>query len=1155
MGLLPLISVVMPVYNTEPRFLRRALDTVVEQLYPNWELCVADDASPNPQIRAILSEYAARDARIKVIFREVNGHISRSSNSAIERVEGTFVALMDHDDELPAHALYMVAEEILAHPDVDVIYTDEDKIDGLGRRHDPHFKTDWNEDLFLSQNMVAHLGVYRTSLVRAVGGFRAGFEGSQDYDFTLRVLRHTSAERIRHIPFVLYHWRIFEGVRTFSSNNPTTSVDTAGRAMAEWVSTEIPGAEVLPIESFPSWWRIRRPLPLTAPSVTLIVPTRDRVHLMRNLLEGALQQTDYPDFDVIVVDNGSVDPETAAYFAEVSADPRVQILRDDGPFNYSRLNNDAVRRARGTYVAFLNNDIETIEPDWLREMMSQAVRPEVGAVGTKLLYGNGTLQHAGVVLGIYGVAAHGHRHFAGNSIGYFGHPQLTRRVSAVTAAALVMRKALFERIGGFDELNLAVSYNDVDLCLRIVESGYAVIYTPFATLRHLESATRGPDVTQRQRELQRIERGFMQARWGDLLLDDPFYSLNLSLANEDYRLAFPPRAVKPWLVEPSPADRLAAAGRARSAGMPIEAATVAMIAADTALVLAGASPWTMLSALADPARRGDLLPGRIVVVDNTPSRDRFVGAAVTKRLAAARPDVTVTVVCDDGQDVDAGRGAGLGMVAAGEVGYLVIVTEDGRLATGWLDGLIRAHLDRGAGACVVAARAVLPDGRMERPVKRSGALPTPLPTFEEGWERLPWAETESLEAALARPVIEADELPGSGVLFLRRDTAAGLVVAGTTPPTPLFDPWMNTEARLEEFTVRLRRAGGEVVTTSAAAVTLAAPRSREPVRHWRHLSDLIRLDRRATGADDDGRIEFVCPFHRGDVLLGLQVANTAWAAGLPIRMHVAQGLMSWVGDFAPPFPIEAVPVPVPPAERTALEIVRSLDHVLHRPDVSTRIARSHPDRGLDAMEANLVTTMLRAVGLAADTPLVPLVPPTDPTLDAEAEALLAPFGPGVVLLHRSGGWALKTIPDPVLDRLAELVRNSGRKLVQIGGPGDLRAKACDGWITEGFDPARWAAIFRRADVLIGVDSWSSHMAAILDVPQITLYGSTHPDHVASRHAFAHRKTPALLIRPAVECSPCNSLTCLRAPVSHCAGYELGETDLDEIRRVLTGHRG
>ncbi|MDR6477316.1 glycosyltransferase involved in cell wall biosynthesis/SAM-dependent methyltransferase [Paraburkholderia graminis] len=543
-----LISVVMPVYNTRPKYLRKALDSVIAQTYPHWELCIADDASPNPEVRAVLEEYMRKDARIRVVFREKNGHISASSNSALEIVKGEFVALMDHDDAIPAHALFMVADEINRHPDVDLIYTDEDKIDENDQRHDPHFKTDWNRELFYSQNFIAHLGVYRTSIVRHIGGFRMGFEGSQDYDFALRFLKHTNGRRIRHIPHVLYHWRIFPGVTSFSTDNPDASIDTAHRAMVEYFADVEPTSVVVGIDSFPGWWRIKRQPPAELPRVSVIVPTRDRLGVLRAAVDGLMHETNYENLEIIVVDNDSEEAETLEYFEEIKRDARVKVLRVPGAFNFSALNNAAAAISTGSVIGFINNDIEIIHPDWLLEMVTQLAQPNVGAVGAKLYYANDTIQHAGVVLGLYGVAAHGHRHFPRNAIGYFGRPMLVQNMTAVTAACMLARKEVFEQVGGFDEVNLTVGYNDVDLCLKIREAGHDIVFTPFAELYHLESISRGANLSAAQIERDARERAYMLARWGDVIAHDPFYSPNLTVTAENYGLAFPPRAMKRWRV-------------------------------------------------------------------------------------------------------------------------------------------------------------------------------------------------------------------------------------------------------------------------------------------------------------------------------------------------------------------------------------------------------------------------------------------------------------------------------------------------------------------------------------------------------------------------------------------------------------------------------
>jgi O-antigen biosynthesis protein len=548
----PLISVLMPVYNTRPEYLRKALDSVIAQTYPHWELCIADDASPNPQIRKILEEYMRKDARIRVVFREKNGHISASSNSALELARGDFVALMDHDDALPAHALFMVADEINRHPDVDLIYTDEDKVDENDVRNDPLFKTDWNRELFYSQNFVTHLGVYRTSIALRIGGFRTGFEGSQDYDFTLRFIEHTDGRHIRHIPHVLYHWRIYPGVSSFSTDNPSASIETARRAMVEYFADVEPTSEVVGIDQFPGWWRIKRRPPTVLPRVSLVVPTRDRLEVLRPALDGLMTSTIYDNLEIIVVDNDSQEAGTLDYFEEIKRDPRVKVLTVRGPFNFSALNNAAVEISTGSMIGFINNDIEVIHSDWLLEMVTQLSQPNVGAVGGKLYYANDTIQHAGVVLGLYGVAAHGHRHFPRSTIGYFGRPMLVQNVSAVTAACMLVRKDVFEQIGGFDVVHLAVGYNDVDLCMKIREAGYDIVFTPFAELYHLESVSRGANLTPAQIERDARERAYMLSRWGEAIVQDPFYSPNLTVAGENYGLAFPPRASRPWKVITEP---------------------------------------------------------------------------------------------------------------------------------------------------------------------------------------------------------------------------------------------------------------------------------------------------------------------------------------------------------------------------------------------------------------------------------------------------------------------------------------------------------------------------------------------------------------------------------------------------------------------------
>jgi len=550
----PLISVVMPCYQTPERWLRRAIESVIGQIYPHWELCIADDASSAPYMRSVLEEYARRDPRIKLVFRGENGHIARATNSALELATGQFIALLDHDDEYRPHALYMVAEELQAHPDLDVVYSDEDKIDTDGKRFDPYFKTDYNPDLLLSHNYLAHLIVYRRELIERVGAFRSGFEGSQDYDLALRCLDATLAERVRHIPFILYHWRAIPGSVALSSDQKSYAHDAARRAIGEHLARiGVQGAEVGATEN-ETMHRVIYPLPAKPPKVSLIVPTRDRADLLAVCVTGILEKTDYPDWEMIIVDNGSIEPETRAFFKALGGDPRIRVVPYPRPFNYSAINNLGASKATGSILCLLNNDIEPIGSGWLKEMVSHALRPGVGAVGAKLYYANDTIQHAGVVTGIGGVAGHFEKHLPRREFGYFCRPGLIQNLSAVTGACLVIRREIFEQVGGLDEKNLTVAFNDIDFCLRVAHSGYRNVYTPFAELYHYESASRGYEDTPEKVARFGTEATFMKRRWGVRLLNDPYFNPNLSLHSEQAWIAFPPRATKPWKIA-APAER------------------------------------------------------------------------------------------------------------------------------------------------------------------------------------------------------------------------------------------------------------------------------------------------------------------------------------------------------------------------------------------------------------------------------------------------------------------------------------------------------------------------------------------------------------------------------------------------------------------------
>ena len=842
----PLFSILMPVYNTDPFFLRQALDSIINQIYENWELCIADDNSTNIEVKKILKEYEEKDNRIKIVYREENGHISRASNSALDLVVGEYTALMDHDDLLPSHALYMIVNELnKCGCTIDLIYTDEDKIDGDNKRYDPYFKMDWNETLIYSQNFVAHLGVYRTSILKKIGGFRDGFEGSQDYDMLLRFLKETNSNKILHIPHILYHWRIFKGNSTFSTDNHKVSDTSAYKALSEHFNDVNKNVEILQIEDFPGSWRIKKNISDFYPKVSLIIPTRDRFEILKNCVDGLNNNTDYDDFEIIIVDNESKEKATLEYFNEIREIPRVKILRIEGEFNYSKLNNLAVKEAKGKYLVFMNNDLEIINSYWLKEMISTFYDSNIGIVGAKLYYKNDKIQHAGCVTGIYGVAGHIHRHWDKKSPGYFGRLLLQHEVSAVTGACLAISKEIFEEVSGFDEEKLKVSYNDVDLCLKVKNKGYKIIFNPNIELYHLESISRGQDIEKEKRELNRTERREMISRYGKNLKYDPYYNPNLSLDNEDLTYSFEPRIIKPW-----------------------------------------------------------------------------------------------------------------------------------------------------------------------------------------------------------------------------RDY-----------------------------------------------------------------------------------IEFICPFHRGDVLIGIQVANYYHSIGKNIRFHVSKDLINWVNDFSPEFEVLEIPIDLPKAIDTMEYFEKSVEFVRMRDDFSGRIARSHPKMDFDFMGLNILENMLNELDVSIDSKIVPLKPIKKFNLSEDFKYEINKLyddNSKVILIHPFGGWDLKNIPLNILDEIVEVCKNKNIKLIQIGGKDDKKIPNLDGWILKNYSLSEWRIIFEKSDLLIGVDSWTSHLSAILNTNQIVLYGSTRGRDVNIKKFLTEQNDNYIILESNIDCSPCHLLEC-KYKYAYCKGYNF---DKNMILRFL-----
>lgn len=531
----PFISLLMPVYKTPIEWLDKAIDSIIRQSYPRWELCVVDDASNDATLTRRLSYWAGMDSRIRLEQRSINGHISVASNTALEMAAGQFIGLFDHDDELSLNALEEIALAIRRRPDAEVIYSDEDKIDAMGRRHDPYFKSEFNPVLFLAQNMISHFGVYRTSSARAVGGFREGFEGAQDWDLALRVIDAVGADKVVHIPKVLYHWRKIKGstARGVDEKNYATKAQLA--AVKSHLQRKARAADVVPAPHVPGMVRVRHHLPAPQPTVSIIIPTRDQFKLLHTCVESLMSITKYDSIEIVVVDNGTSEKEALGYLERLESFPHIQVKQNACGFNFSALINFGARFAAGEILLLLNNDIEVTHADWLAEMVSWAILPETGCVGAKLWYPDGSLQHGGVILGISGLAGHAHRGLSKIDPGYVGRAAVHQNLTAVTGACLMVRRDVYDKVGGLDE-QFAVAYNDLDFCLRVQAAGYRNVWTPYADLIHHESATRSADADPVSRARLNQEISFMNSRWGHVIAGDPAYSKNLTRLSEDFTI-------------------------------------------------------------------------------------------------------------------------------------------------------------------------------------------------------------------------------------------------------------------------------------------------------------------------------------------------------------------------------------------------------------------------------------------------------------------------------------------------------------------------------------------------------------------------------------------------------------------------------------------
>lgn len=520
----PLLSVIIPVYNVSGKLLAACLDSLLDQSYPNFEVCLVDDASTLPETGETLREYAQKDSRIRISRHPVNQHIARTTNDAAAMARGEFLVLMDDDDTLSPNALYEVAKAINDDPSVDFLYSDEDKLDAQGRRCYPHFKADYSPDTLMSLNYMSHLGVIRKSLFFSVGGEDDAFPGAQDYDLYLKIVEQT--DHISHIAKVLYHWRMAEGStamalaeKNYALENGCKALEAAleRRGLQGTVDVDRQSLYYVTQYSVPSW-----------PLVSIIIPDKDYPAVLEKCLASIFEKTVYPNFEVIVMDNNSSEPKTFKLFESYqSAHDNFRVVKADYPFNYSKINNDAVSHCSGDYLCLLNNDTEVISPDWLNVLVGYAMQPHIGAVGPKLLYPDSLVQHAGVVMGMGGVASHIYVGAAVNQAGYYGRLRVPYNYSVVTGACLVVAKKKYLAVGGLDE-NLQVAYNDVDFCLKLSTQGYFNLLAPQVLLHHFESKTRGyendnPKFTRFQQE-----QKYMYEKWPQVIRNDPFYNPNLS---------------------------------------------------------------------------------------------------------------------------------------------------------------------------------------------------------------------------------------------------------------------------------------------------------------------------------------------------------------------------------------------------------------------------------------------------------------------------------------------------------------------------------------------------------------------------------------------------------------------------------------------------
>jgi glycosyltransferase involved in cell wall biosynthesis len=516
----PLISVVLPVYNVEEKWLRLCVESVFKQIYAHWELCIADDCSTKSHIRSVLEEYAAKDARIKIVFRAENGHISAASNSALELASGEFAALLDHDDELAEDALFYVVKEINDFPDAAFVYTDEDMIDTRGTRYEPKFKPDFSRDFFYSVNYLTHLAVYRTEILREIGGFRLGAEGSQDYDLALRVVERIGENQIRHIPKILYHWRAIEGSVAYSSNEKTYAHERAREAIRRHL--ERTGKKARVSAALHNMHRVHYDLPEKPPKVSLIITTDEAVETAKQTIVNFVENTDYSYFEIILI--GSINLKNALENQSFAAQTKIIVCENQS--KAARFN-CAAKQTDAEILCFVEANLKPNAADWLNELVGFAAQTEIAAVGGKILSIDEKISGGGLIIGTNETISVAHHSLPRETAGNLYRAQLINNFSAVSAPCLAVRRELFTENGGFDAVNFPEKFFDVDFCLRLHEKKYRIVFTPYAELTRVAAEK----TLNSRKKATENENVVFREKWGKTIESDPFYNPNFSKKN------------------------------------------------------------------------------------------------------------------------------------------------------------------------------------------------------------------------------------------------------------------------------------------------------------------------------------------------------------------------------------------------------------------------------------------------------------------------------------------------------------------------------------------------------------------------------------------------------------------------------------------------